>query len=144
MKKWIILFIAFLLLTACAGNTNHITYTINDEYELIRTSGNAFELFPSQDAVYATQYIPAKITEIAWDDKYIIAKQTEEKSDPNNPDGAIANKKSEQYWIIDVKHNKRFGPYNEKQFNEQKDAFKIKVPFQNVDSYIKEMKKQSA
>ncbi|MED2628589.1 DUF3997 domain-containing protein, partial [Bacillus thuringiensis] len=42
------------------------------------------------------------------------------------------------------KHNKRFGPYNEKQFNEQKDAFKIKVPFQNVDSYIKEIKKQSA
>ena len=27
------------------------------------------------------------------DDKYIIAKQTEEKSDPNNPDAAIANKK---------------------------------------------------
>ena len=49
--------------------------------------------FSSQDAVYATQYIPAKITDIAWDDKYIIAKQTEEKSDPNNPDAAIANKK---------------------------------------------------
>lgn len=85
MKKWIILFVAFLL-TGCAGNTGHLTYTVNDEYELIRTSGNAFELFPSQDAVYATQYIPAKITDIAWDDKYIIAKQTEEKSDPNNPD----------------------------------------------------------
>ena len=92
LKKWIILFAAFLL-AGCAGNTNHITYTINDEYELIRTSGNAFELFPTQDAVYATQYIPAKITDIAWDDKYIIAKQTEEKSDPNNPDAAIANKK---------------------------------------------------
>ena len=36
---------------------------------------------------------PCKITDIAWDDKYIIAKQTEEKSDPNNPDAAIANKK---------------------------------------------------
>lgn len=79
MKKWIILFVAALL-TACTGNTNHVSYTINDEYELIRTSGNAFELFPTQDAVYATQYIPAKITDIAWDDKYIIVKQTEEKS----------------------------------------------------------------
>ena len=48
--------------------------------------------------------------------------------------------KSEHYWIIDVKHNKRFGPYNEKQFHEQKDAFKIKVPFQSVDSYIEEQK----
>lgn len=79
MKRWIILFAA-LLLTGCTGNTNHLTYTINDEYELIHTSGDAFELFPSQDAVYATQYIPAKITEIAWDDKYIITKQIEEKS----------------------------------------------------------------
>lgn len=92
MKRWIILFAA-LLLTGCTGNTNHLTYTINDEYELIHTSGDAFELFPSQDAVYATQYIPAKITEIAWDDKYIITKQIEEKSDPNNPDAAITNKK---------------------------------------------------
>lgn len=56
----------------------------------------------------------------------------------------ITNKKIEHYWIIDVKHNKRFGPYNEKQFNEQKDAFKITVPFQSVDSYVKELKKQSA
>ena len=79
---------------------------------------------------------PCKITDIAWDDKYIIAKQTEEKSIRITLTQQL-QKKSEHYWIIDVKHNKRFGPYNEKQFNEQKDAFKIKVPFQNVDSYIK-------
>ena len=123
MKKWIILFVAFLL-AGCAGNTNHITYTINDEYELIRTSGNAFELFPTQDAVYATQYIPAKITDIAWDDKYIIAKQTEEKSIRIILTQQLQIK-SEHYWIIDVKHNKRFG-YNEKQFHEQKMLLKLK------------------
>ncbi|KFN02655.1 DUF3997 domain-containing protein [Bacillus clarus] len=143
MKRWIILF-ATILLTGCTGSTNHLAYTINDEYELINTSGNAFELFPTHDAVYATQYIPAKVTEIGWDDKYIIAKQVEEKSDPNNPEAAITNKKNEHYWIIDVKHNKRFGPYNEKQFTEQKDAFKIKTSFQTVESYVKELKKQSA
>ena len=91
MKKWIILFVAFLL-TGCAGNTSHLTYTVNDEYELIRTSGNAFELFPRKICICHTIH-PCKITDIAWDDKYIIAKQTEEKSDPNNPDAAIANKK---------------------------------------------------
>lgn len=143
MKRWIILFFT-ILLAGCTGDTDHSAYTINDEYELINTSGNAFELFPKQDAVYATQYIPAKVTEIAWDDRYIIAKQIEEKSDPNNPEAAMTNKQSEHYWIIDVKHNKRFGPYNEKQFLEQKDAFKIKKQFQTVETYVKEFKKQSA
>ena len=71
---------------------------------------------------------PCKITDIAWDDKYIIAKQTEEKSDPNNPDAQLRIK-SEHYWIIDVKHNKRFGPYNEKQFNEQKMRLKLRCLF---------------
>ncbi|EMA6341372.1 DUF3997 domain-containing protein [Bacillus cytotoxicus] len=143
MRRWIILFVT-ILLTGCTGSGNHPTYTINEEYELINTSGNAFELFPTQDAVYATQYIPANITEIAWDDRYITAKQIEETSDPHNPEATLTNKQNEYYWIIDIKQNKRFGPYNEKQFQEQKDAFKIKKQFQKVDTYVKEIEKQSA
>ena len=53
-------------------------------------------------------------------------------------------RESKHYWIIDVKHNKRFGPYGEEQCNKQKDAFKITVPFQSVDSYVKELNRQSA
>ncbi|KEK25953.1 DUF3997 domain-containing protein [Bacillus gaemokensis] len=143
MKRWITLF-AIILLTGCSGNSNHSSYTINDEYELINTSGNAYEIFPKQDAIYATQYIPAKIVEIAWDDLYIIAKQIEEKSDPNNPDAGITNKQNEHYWIIDMNNNRRFGPYSEKQFQEQKEAFRISKQLQTVKTYIEEQKKQSA
>ncbi|CAI8791535.1 lipoprotein [Bacillus cereus VDM021] len=136
--------IAIILLTGCTANSSHSAYTINEEYELINTSGNAFELFPKQDAVYATQYVPAKIVEIAWDDIYIIAKQIEEKSDPNNPESSITNKRSEHYWIIDMNNNRRFGPYNEKQFQEQKEAFRISEQLQTVETYLNEQNKQSA
>ncbi|MDM5189729.1 DUF3997 domain-containing protein [Bacillus sp. DX4.1] len=143
MKQWIIVF-AIILLTGCTANSTHSAYTINDEYELVNTSGSAFELLPKQDAIYATQYIPAKIVEIAWDDIYIMVKQLEEKSDPNNPEATIANKQNEHYWIIDVKNNRRFGPYNEKQFQEQKEAFRISKSLQTVETYINEQNKQSA
>lgn len=135
--------ISIILLTSCTVNSNHSAYTINDEYELIKTSGNAFELFPTQDAVYATQYVPAKIVEIAWDDLYIIAKQIEDKSNPNNPESSITNKQNEQYWIIDMNNNRRFGPYNEKQFQEQKEAFRISQQLQNIEVYLSEQSKQS-
>ncbi len=135
--------ISIILLTGCTVNSNHSAYTINDEYELIKTSGNAFELFPKQDAVYATQYVPAKIVEIAWDDLYIIAKQIEDKSNPNNPESSITNKQNEQYWIIDMNNNRRFGPYNEKQFQEQKEAFRISQQLQNIEVYLSKQSKQS-
>ncbi len=137
--------IAIILLTGCTTNSNsHSAYTINDEYELVKTSKNAFELFPTQDAVYATQYVPAKIVEIAWDDIYIIAKQIEEKSDPNNPESSITNRQSEYYWIIDMNNNRRFGPYNEKQFQEQKEAFRISEQLQAIETYLNEQNKQSS
>lgn len=135
--------IAIILLAGCTVNSSHSAYTINDEYELIKTSGNAFELFPKQDAVYATQYVPAKIVEIAWDDLYIIAKQIEDKSNPNNPESSITNKQNEQYWIIDMNNNRRFGPYNEKQFQKQKEAFRISQQLQNIEVYLSEQSKQS-
>ncbi|PFK46933.1 hypothetical protein COI93_02975 [Bacillus cereus] len=141
--KRLMTIISIILLTSCTVNSNHSAYTINDEYELIKTSGNAFELFPTQDAVYATQYVPAKIVEIAWDDLYIIAKQIEDKSNPNNPESSITNKQNEQYWIIDMNNNRRFGPYNEKQFQEQKEAFRISQQLQNIEVYLSEQSKQS-
>ncbi|WP_459500270.1 DUF3997 domain-containing protein [Bacillus sp. C1] len=128
--------IAIILLTSCTPNSSHSAYTINEEYELIKTSGNAFELFPKQDAAYATQYVPANIVEIAWDDIYIIAKQVEEKTTPNNPESSITNKQAEYYWIIDMNNNRRFGPYNEKQFQEQKAAFRISAQLQTVETYL--------
>ncbi|PFA24115.1 MULTISPECIES: DUF3997 domain-containing protein [Bacillus cereus group] len=141
--KRLMTIISIILLTGCTVNSNHSAYTINDEYELIKTSGNAFELFPKQDAVYATQYVPAKIVEIAWDDLYIIAKQIEDKSNPNNPESSITNKQNEQYWIIDMNNNRRFGPYNEKQFQEQKEAFRISQQLQNIEVYLSKQSKQS-
>ena len=101
---------------------------VNDEYELIRTSGNAFELFPRKIFVYATQYIPAKLQTLLG----MINTLLQNKLRKNQIQITLTQQlqiKSEHYWIIDVKHNKRFGPYNEKQFNEQKMRLKLRCLF---------------
>ncbi|MFD0770879.1 DUF3997 domain-containing protein [Bacillus sp. CGMCC 1.60114] len=144
MKRFIIV-CSLIFLTSCTTNFNPSHYSVGDEYELINVSGNALELFPKTDALYASQYIPPEIVEIAWNDTYILAKQTEKIDDPNNPDASVTNQTTENYWIIDLKNNRRFGPYTKKQFEEQKQEFRIpkQVQLQNVKTYFTKDKKQS-
>ena len=144
MKRFII-FCSFILLASCATNYNQSHYSVSDEYELINVGGDALELFPKSDALYASQYIPAKIGEIAWNDAYILAKQMEQTDDPNNPDASLTNQAKENYWIIDLKNNRRFGPYTKKQFDEQKQEFRIseQLQLQNVKTYFTKAKQES-
>ncbi|WP_242225288.1 DUF3997 domain-containing protein [Bacillus cereus group sp. BfR-BA-01380] len=144
MKRFII-FCSFILLTSCATNSHQSHYSVSDEYELVNVGGGALELFPKSDALYASQYIPAKIVEIAWNDAYILAKQTEQTDDPNNPDASITNQAAENYWIIDLKNNRRFGPYTKKQFDEQKHEFRIseQLQLQSVKTYFTKVKQKS-
>ncbi|PEZ10349.1 hypothetical protein CN326_02145 [Bacillus sp. AFS018417] len=144
MKRFIIV-CSLVFLTSCATNFNPSHYNIGDEYELINVSGNALELFPKTDALYASQYIPPEIVEIAWNDNYILAKQTEQTDDPNNPDASITNQATENYWIIDLKNNRRFGPYTKKQFEEQKQEFRLpeQLQLQSVKTYLTKEKQQS-
>lgn len=143
--KRLIIFCSFILLTSCATTSNQSHYSVSDEYELINVGSDALELFPKSDALYASQYIPAKVIEIAWNDAFILAKQIEETDDPNNPDASMTNQAIENYWIIDLKNNRRFGPYTKKQFDEQKQEFRIseQLQLQNIKTYITKAKQES-
>lgn len=144
MKRFII-FCSFILLASCSTDSKHSHYSVGDEYELINVTSDALELFPKSDALYASQFIPSKIVEIAWNDSYILAKQIEQTDDPNNPDASITNQAIENYWIIDLKNNRRFGPYTKKQFEEQKQEFRIseQLQLQNVKTYFTKEKQKS-
>ncbi|PGZ99434.1 hypothetical protein COE51_09095 [Bacillus pseudomycoides] len=143
MKRFIIV-CSLIFLTSCTTDFNPSHYSVGDEYELTKVSGNALELFPKADALYASQYIPPEIVEIAWNDTYILAKQIEKTDDPNNPDASVTNRATENYWIIDLKNNRRFGPYTKKQFEEQKQEFRIpkQLQLQNVNTYFTKEKQQ--
>lgn len=43
-----------------------------------------------------------------------------------------------------MNNNRRFGPYNEKQFQEQKEAFRISEQLQAIETYLNEQNKQSS
>ncbi|MFD3447935.1 DUF3997 domain-containing protein [Microbacteriaceae bacterium 4G12] len=129
LSKWMIPF-TILLLVGCTQQTHKSLYDIGEDYQVISSFGQNIEILPKQDAINASQLIPPKVTEAAWNHDYILAKQLELVDDPTNPGSQIPNPKKENYWIIDIKNNQRFGPYTKKQFEAQKKEFRISSSLQ--------------
>lgn len=130
MKNTFLLFVAFLLLSGCVLPSRYTQYDISADYEVLQSSGNKTQILPKMDAFNASQLIPPVVTEVAWNDSYILAKQLKLQSDPLNPDAQVPNQQNANYWIIDLQHNKRFGPYTKKQFDAQKREFRISSSMQ--------------
>lgn len=88
-------------------------------YHLISTSGNQIEVTHMEDSRYLG--VPAKVVEIAWNDRFILAKQQELKSRGDFPGDTlpvpVPGKFS--YWIIDTGQTNRYGPLSEKEFGEK-------------------------
>lgn len=129
-KNTFLLFVACLLLSGCVLPSRYTQYDIGTEYEVLQSSGNKTQILPKMDAFNASQLIPPVVAEVAWNDSYILAKQLELQSDPLNPDAQTPNQQNANYWIIDLKYNKRFGPYTKKQFEAQKREFRISSSIQ--------------
>lgn len=129
-KNTFLLFVACLLLSGCVFPSRYTQYDIGADYEVLQSSTNRTQILPKVDAFNASQLIPPVVTEVAWNDSYILAKQLELQSDPLNPDAQIPNQENANYWIIDLKYNKRFGPYTKKQFEAQKKEFRISSSMQ--------------
>lgn len=135
-KNTFLLFAACLLLSGCVLPSRYTQYDIGADYEVLQSSANRTQILPKTDAFNASQLIPPVVTEVAWNDSYILAKQLELQSDPLNPDAQIPNQQNAYYWIIDLKYNKRFGPYTKKQFEAQKSEFRISnsIQLQKVEN----------
>jgi hypothetical protein len=129
-KNTFLLFVACLLLSGCAFPSPYTQYDIGADYEVLQSSTNGTHILPKMDAFNASQLIPPVVTEVAWNDSYILAKQLELQPDPLNPDAQTPNQQNARYWIIDLKYNKRFGPYTKKQFEAQKKEFRISSSLQ--------------
>ncbi|MCP8970860.1 DUF3997 domain-containing protein [Ectobacillus ponti] len=132
MLKRLMLPVLLVLLTGCSSAISE--YKLGSDYMLRQAS-----IVPQMDALHASQLIPSTVTEVAWDDNYILAKQQLADENSANPDASLNKAKREQYWIIDIRHDKRYGPYNEKQFEEQKKEFNITeaLQLQSISTYTK-------
>lgn len=96
-------------------------------YSIVRTSSHHVKIAPKQgDTGWGSDIIPTKVTEVGWDDNFIIAKQLGLKDDPNSSNGyQIPNENDVNYWILDYNSGDVFGPLNKENFNQSKNELGI-------------------
>lgn len=95
------------------------SYDIVNDFELIRSSAHEIRIIPKTGYTTENEIIPAKVIEIAWNNRYVIAKQHGMKraypEEADNtyeiPDETVVN-----YWILDTENKERHGPFSYEEF----------------------------
>jgi hypothetical protein len=115
-----------MMLTGCAGLADY-SYDLPGDYSIVRTSAHQVTIAPKiSESNWGSDIIPKKVTEVAWDDNYILAKQLGLMNDPSSSNGyQIPNNDEFYYWIIEFKNGEVFGPLDEEGFIKMKNDLGI-------------------
>ena len=80
-----------------------------------------WKLYPRDGYDESTPIVPSMVSEIAFDDVFILAKQEETK----DIKGDDKNTNNEYYWILNTKQLRGYGPLSEEEFENKKEELKI-------------------
>ena len=119
-------FFSLIMLTGCAGLADY-SLDLPGNYSIVRTSAHQVKVaLKISDSHWGSDVIPTKVTEVAWDDSYILAKQLGLVNDPKSSNGyQIPNNDDVHFWILEIKSGEVFGPLDEVNFVEKKNEFGI-------------------
>lgn len=122
----ILVVIPLLILTGCPGMADY-SVDLPGDYSVVRTSAHQVKIAPKKsDTIWGSDIIPTKVTELVWDDNYILAKQLGLKEDPDSNNGyQIPNTDDVHFWILEFKTGEVFGPLDEDGFREKKNELGI-------------------
>ncbi|MGW6379949.1 DUF3997 domain-containing protein [Peribacillus butanolivorans] len=118
--------ISLLLFSGCAGLSDY-DVDLPGKYSIVRTSAHNVFIAPKEgEGRWGSPIIPTEVTEIAWDENYIMAKQVELKEDPESENGyEIPDEESYHFWIVEIETGKATGPLDEQSFMEKRSELKI-------------------
>lgn len=116
-----LIFFSLIILTSCAGPANY-SLDLPGNYSIVSTSAHQVTISPKiSDSNWGGYVIPTKVTEVAWDDNYILVKQLGLVSDPKSGSNyQIPNDNDVNFWILEIDSEKVFGPLVEVDFVEKK------------------------
>lgn len=133
-KRFLFIFLAIILTgiivaTVCAfvvagfsPGLQDYSYELTGGYTLYRTSAHGVSISTQSDSISTKPGIPSKVVEVAWDSRFIIAKQNPFKSrnkfsgdNYEIPDESIVN-----YWILDTSIPRVYGPFEINEFTESR------------------------
>ncbi|TXK80055.1 DUF3997 domain-containing protein [Paenibacillus sp. N3.4] len=127
----------FFFLSGCAG-LGDFDVKLPNSLSVVRTSAHQVTISPqTSESSWGAPLIPAKVVQVAWDEKYILVKQLSLKADPKSTNGyEIPDESKVSYWIIDS-DSRVIGPMDEGDFNLKKKELEISedVKLKDVRSY---------
>jgi len=97
-------------------------YSLSGDYRLVRSSAHNIKVIPYSIYQSTTPIIPAKVTEIAWDNQYILAKRQGLKKASNDPQISYLepDRSVEDYWILDTSIPQVYGPMPTEEFKRKR------------------------
>ncbi|MEB1808371.1 MAG: DUF3997 domain-containing protein [Bacillaceae bacterium] len=117
--------LSLVLLSGCAGLGDY-DIDLPGNYSVVRTAAHQVTIAPkTSDTSWGSNIIPTKVTELAWDDTYILAKQVGLKEDPNNNSYQIPNREDVHFWMVEIKSGNVFGPLDEEGFRDKRNELGI-------------------
>jgi hypothetical protein len=96
-------------------------------YELYRSSTHQIEIIPKEgwDPNNPPPMVPAKVVEVAFDDRFILAKRYRLKPDPKIRNYEIPDKTTAEYYILDALISKIYVCSNLDEFNKRRETLKV-------------------
>ena len=133
-----------IFLSGCFGSgMEDYSYTVGSGYMLVRTSGHQISVVPIDENDGTKPEIKAKVVQIAWDERYVRAKQLGlKKAYSDNPNNSyeVPDENVVKYFILDTIDLKLYGEFNFDEFQQQEKELRIaeKMVLKDVDSYAKQ------
>ncbi len=133
-----------MLLSGCFGpGMQDYGYAVGTGYKLVRTSGHQISVIPTDGNDGTKPEIKAKVVQIAWDERYVTAKQLGlKRAYPDNPDNSyeIPDKSAVRYFILDTIDLKLYGGFDYDEFKQKEEELGIaeKLVLKDVGSYPKQ------
>lgn len=128
--------LSLFLLTGCPGLSDY-DIDLPGGYSVIRTSAHQVQIaLEVREGSWDAPVIPTKVTEVAWDDHYIMAKQLDLKEDETSHNGyQIPDETKVSFWILEVATGEVTGPLDEESYIKKKAELGIstEVVLQEID-----------
>ncbi len=116
-----------LFLSGCAGLADY-DVDLHGDYSIVRTSAHSVFIAPKNRDTggWGSPVIPMKVTEVTWDESYIIAKQVDLKEDPSQSNGyQVPDEQIYHFWLLDFKTGKIIGPLDDEGLTAKRKEFNI-------------------
>jgi hypothetical protein len=124
-------------LTGCAGVGDY-DIDLGKGFKIIRISNDVIRISQEEVESVYRDFIPEKVTEANYDERFIIAKQLGFKNDLSEKlVKKIPDESNISYWIIDKSNLQVFGPLSLDSFNEKKKELEMELNLIKIEDLNK-------